>query len=74
MQIPLWVFLISIVVFIGILWHQNSLTRYWENKHKQVQFVLNMYVNEYGSLTVDQIKRTASKAKAMENEDEYEDE
>ena len=70
MQIPLWVFLISVSIFIGILFHQNKQIYYWSEQYKRVSYVLNMYSLEYGVLSMEQLKKNSEEARRMVEEDE----
>lgn len=47
-MIPIWVFVISCIVFIGILANEYRKNKELKNNLETVEYYLDLYVNKYG--------------------------
>lgn len=47
-MIPIWVFAVACLLFIGILIHQNNKLQQAFDMHRKTWKILNKYVDKYG--------------------------
>lgn len=73
MMIPLWMFIVSSVVFVAILTYQYIRQKQLEKDYYAVSFVLDFYIEEYGGLTVTQMNNTAHRKKEEDKEEDKEE-
>jgi hypothetical protein len=56
MQIPLWVFIISVIIFLIIIIYENLLYREIYNAYVDISLYVEIYKSAHGEITTNDIK------------------